>query len=846
MQPSPTTTTRFRFAGWELRPAERQLMVADAAVSIGSRAFDLLSLLVARRGELVRKNELLAAVWPGLVVEENNISVQIASLRKWLGPDAIATVPGMGYRLSARPLDEPEPLKPSRRSDPLWNERAELIGRDDELQRLLDLLNAPQPSGLLTLVGPGGVGKTTLAREAMDRHAVLGGRDCYWIDLAPLRSASEWLPALAHALGVELGGGQAPVEGLLSALTRLLALVVLDNCEHLADAVASFLSRALVDTPGVRWLVTSQTPLHCPGELVERLAPLAVPPPGLSVGESLEFGSLALLCQRAAAADPRFRLEASGLEAAVQLCHTLDGLPLAIEMAAARVALLGLSEIGTQLGARLRLRARGTTGGRHATVRATLDWSYGLLTAQEQAVFRRLGVFVGDFRMGQAASVLHEADALVDHWAATEWVAGLIEKSLVQRSAGSDERFRLLETAREYALERAHEAGELPGLRLRHAEVMANDCDAASLDSEQLADADWAARYLPDRANVRAALAWGLEDPTTHPDVLARLIASFSVLDTLLYREAEIVRWRIAPERLAQATTAWRARARLEWSWAHYADGQREFGTRLAESACEDFLALGDPRGAYRALAQLVRLYESRPGMQAEAEHARQRLAGLHKPSLPLRLTLFGDLACGVLRRQDRSGDVLRHREDTAQASGFGVLAALCQVLISDVLLIEGQDEEVVKVTDRAASQCTPYPRLLAPLSHNRALALIRAGRIEPALAAARRALQAVPAHLPSIAAAACAAAQAGRQEASALLIGYVEARHAERAEGHDPAEAAMFAATLRDLSAALTAPQLDALRRQGASLSPAEMLAIARLTTARGDGATGEAGPVS
>lgn len=845
MQPSPTTATRLRFPGWELRPAERQLVVADAAVPIGARAFDLLSLLVARRGELVRKNELLAEVWPGLVVEENNISVQIASLRKYLGPDAIATVPGLGYRLSARPLDEPEPPRPSRRLELLWNDRAELIGRDDELQRLLELLNAPGPSGLLTLVGPGGVGKTTLAREAMRRHAVLGGHDCYWIDLASLRHASEWLPALGHALGVELGG-QAPVEGLLAALTRLQALVVLDNCEHLSDAVREFLCRALATTSGVRWLVTSQTPLRCPGECVERLAPLAVPPQGLNVGQSLEFGSLALLCQRAAAADPRFRLEENGLEAAVQLCRTLDGLPLAIEMAAARVALLGLGEIGTQIGARLRLRARGAADGRHATVRATLDWSYALLTPQEQAVFRRLGAFVGEFRMAQAAAVLHEADTPVDHWTATESVAALIEKSLVQRSTESDERYRLLETAREYALERAHEAGELAALRLRHAEVMAADCELASLDSEQLADADWAARYLPDRANVRAALDWAVENPETHPDVLARLVASFSVLDTLFYREAEIVSWAIAPERLAQAAPAWRARARLEWSWAHYADGQREFGTRLAESACEDFLALGDLRGAYRALAQLVRLYESRPGMQQAAEHARQRLGGLQSTGLPLRLTLFGDLACGVLRRLQRSNEVLRHHEDIAQASGFGVLAALCQVLISDVLLIAGKDEEVVKVSDRAAPQCAPYPRLLAPLTHNRALALIRAGRIDQALAAARRALQAVPAHLPSIAAAAFAAAQAGRHEAAAMLIGYVDARHAERAEGHDPAEAAMFAATVEGLSATLSAPQLDALRRQGASLNPAQMLAIARLTSATDAGATGEAGPAS
>jgi predicted ATPase/DNA-binding winged helix-turn-helix (wHTH) protein len=828
MAEAPSLPPPIRFAGWELRPAQRQLLVDDLPVPVGSRAFDVLLALVARRGELVRKSELLDAVWPGLVVEENNVSVQIATLRKWLGRSSIATVPGMGYRLSAVALADviaaPAP-RPASGFD--------LIGREVELARLSEWVGR---AAVVTLVGAGGVGKTSIAREAWRRHAAVNPEAAHWMDLAPIREPAELLPALAQALGVDLGGAssaQDAAEVLLTALSRMRALVALDNCEHLSDAVARLLHQAVSRAPAVRWLATSQVPLHVPGEQVERLQPLAVPPQDASVIEALEYGALALLCQRAAAADAGFRLEPGMLPAAIALCRTLDGLPLALEMAAARMATLGLDEISTQLGEKLRLRGPASTP-RHQTVRATFDWSYSLLSPAEQTVFRRLAPFLGGFRMAQAGQVVLDTalQETLGDVSAVDVIAALLDKSLVQRSVGAPGRFHLLETARDYAWLRLEEAGESDATQSRHALAMAAASASAAEDGDELADAPWCSRYLPERANVRAALTWAVE--AGPPDVLAQLMAAFAVLDTLMYREAEVLRLVMPLERLAQARPALRARAFLELSWAHYTDGSREQGTLLALQARDDFLALGNGRGAYRATAQLIRLYESRPGMQDAAERARQELQGLGGTSLPLRVSLFCSFACGAQRREERTIDMYQVNEELAQRAGFDVLASVCRVLITNTLLIAGRFEEVVEVSERALKACTPFPRLLATLLQNRVLALVRLGREAPARESAHRALRTLPSAVGIFDAFAFAAANAGRLSDAALLHGYAHQRRTERDAGLDPAEAAAITETLSLLGAGLAVQPLSDLRRLGSTLTDAQAMALAQLQPAQ------------
>lgn len=825
-----------RFAGWEVRPAQRQLLVDNRPVPVGSRAFDVLLALVERRGGLVRKSELLDAVWPGLVVEENNISVQIAALRKWLGQDCIATVPGMGYRLSAVEIAEAIAAPAPRGQDSPFD----LIGRDAELARLGEVLGrAP----VVTLVGPGGVGKTSVAREALRRHAALHAQTTHWVDLAPVRDADELLPLMAQTLGVDLRGAPGAAtaaEVLLTALGRMQALVALDNCEHLQAAVSGLLREAVARAPAVRWLATSQVPLHVPGEQLDRLQPLAVPPPDASVIEALEYGALALLCQRAVAADASFRLEAAMLPSAIALCRTLDGLPLALEMAAARMATLGLEEISAQLGEKLRLR--GTSGlPRHQTVRATFDWSYSLLTEAEQTVFRRLAPFLGGFRLPLAAEVALDdrlRDLLGDA-GVVDLIATLVEKSLVHRTPGAPGRFHLLETARDYAWMRLQEAGEAASTLERHAVCIAAACAQAGQDSEEMADAPWSARYLPERANVRAALIWAAEAGCA--DTLARLTATLAVLDTLLYREAEVLRLALPLERLQQARPELRARALLELGWAHYTDGSREQGSRLSQQACDDFRALGDARGVFRATAQLIRLYESRPGMQAQAEAARQDLLSQTLTDVPLRTHMFCSLACGAQDRAQRTVGFYQVNEELAQRSGFDVLASVCRVLMTNALLIAGRYDETVALCERAAQACAPFPRLLATLLQNQVLALVRLDREADAREPAHRALRALPSAVGVFDAFAYAAAMAGRWRDAALIHGHAQQRRRRRDAGLDPAEAAAIDETLQRLREQLDPATLSELALLGSSLTDEQAMAMAGLQPARWAAATAE-----
>ncbi|OYU75557.1 MAG: transcriptional regulator, partial [Alphaproteobacteria bacterium PA3] len=470
------------FDGWEFRPAQRQLLVQGVRVPIGGRAFEVLRVLVQRRGEVVTKDELLAKAWHGVVVEENNISVQIRALRKLLGAQTITTLNGCGYQLSAASRDDaPELAAGTPPPEPL----TELLGRQADLQVVLDRL---ADVALVTLTGPGGVGKTALAREAYSRRCALLQRAGIWVDLAPVREPQRVLTTLAQALSVELPAGSGQQDALVAALGHVEGLVVLDNCEHLHQALAPLMQRALSGAPGLRWLATSRMPLRLPGEAVLRLEPLSVPADGrLAPAQAIEHGAVALLCKRVADADRRFRLDEANVGAVVALCDRLDGLPLAIEMAAARVAAIGIDAVQGLLGQRLKLSAPpGRDGGvRNATLRDTYDWSYGLLSATEQMVFRRLEPFLGGFCAELAQQVASDDDegGAIGAWEVLEALASLVDKSLVQRGKDGSGRFYLLESAREHARASLQSAGECQQVQRRHARAVAQRLATAQADA---------------------------------------------------------------------------------------------------------------------------------------------------------------------------------------------------------------------------------------------------------------------------------------------------------------------------------------------------------------------------
>ena len=345
----PCHDRRLPFRALRVRPATRELTADGAPAALGARAFDVLLTLVERRDRLVAKSELFDLVWPGLVVEENNLQVQISTLRKVLGPQAILTVPGRGYRFALAQNDEepdaataapdaavhpaPPAVVGARRLTNLPVAEA-LVGRDADTAALTQLLAEHR---LVTVLGAGGIGKTRLAQAVARRLVGAYANGVWWVDLAALSSPEQIVPAVAAAAGVQLGEGDAVIP-LERALGPRKTLLVLDNCEHLVGAVAHLVQAVLAGAADVRVLATSQEPLNAPDEHVYRLDTLRVPPAGTRLDAARGFSALQLLEQRAQAVHQNFWLTESTIANAIELCRELDGIALAIEMAARTAA----------------------------------------------------------------------------------------------------------------------------------------------------------------------------------------------------------------------------------------------------------------------------------------------------------------------------------------------------------------------------------------------------------------------------------------------------------------------------------------------------------------------------
>jgi DNA-binding winged helix-turn-helix (wHTH) protein len=408
---------QIRLGNFELYPSERRLCAAGRPVELGSRAFDVLLLLVEHRGRLVTKATLLEKVWPRLVVDENNIPTQIASLRRVLGVGAIRTVQGFGYRLElevsgpatnggpriATPSAQPPrlPLSTKRRA---WPDRfGPLLGREQDMSNVQDAIGR---SCLVTIVGIAGVGKTRLAQEILAREAENPEAPVAWVSLASIDQVDRVPSAIALALGISLAEGIEEFAALRQAIENVPLLLILDCAEHLIHSLAAPLAALLLQTRGVRVLATSQAPFGIAGELVYRLGVLPVPAADLDVADAREFAAVALFAQRAAAADRRFELTAANTLQVADICRRLDGIPLALELAAARVPALGMTALLARLDDRFRLLkgAGRPPDQRHGTLHAAFDWSYGLLAPDEQRVFDRLGAFAASFSLTAAAA----------------------------------------------------------------------------------------------------------------------------------------------------------------------------------------------------------------------------------------------------------------------------------------------------------------------------------------------------------------------------------------------------------------------------------------------------------
>ena len=517
------------FAPFRLNPSGRLLTADDMPLKLGGRAFDTLLALVERRERVVTKNELLDIVWPKLVVEENNLQVQVVALRKLLGHHAVATIPGRGYRFTMPVVVEgeappaappavggelpPPPLAAATTAPaaprPVFNlpRRAEpLFGRDADVAALCAAL---RESRVVTIAGAGGIGKTRAAEAA----ALVAHDDfadgIWWVELASIADPELVPGAVARALGLPMQS--APKDTLHSIVARVgeqSMLVVIDNCEHLLGGVAAFIDTVIAATPRLHVLVTSQELIKTGSERVYRLGTLSVAAAETAAAVA-ESGAGALLVARARAAAPGFGLSDANAGAAAEICRRLDGIPLAIELAAARVPLLGIEGVRAKLGERFRMLTAGARVvlRRHQTLRAALEWSHSLLTEEERIVLRRLGVFAGGFTLESAQRVAD--DEAIDAWDVLEHLGALVDKSLVLAEGEPMPRYRLLETTRMYALEQLAAAGETERATRKHA--VAIKTLLAAFDSPakrwRTTPADWAAAAV-ELDNTRVALEW--------------------------------------------------------------------------------------------------------------------------------------------------------------------------------------------------------------------------------------------------------------------------------------------------------------------------------------------------
>lgn len=537
-----TTSPVYLFPPYRLLPARRQLLNGDVSVKLGGRAFDMLVALVDRRERTVGKPELMDLVWPRLVVEENNLQVQVVALRKLLGHAAIATVPGRGYRFTLPVTVEGVERTTSQRSQ-VAPAAAILFGRDDDLRSLGELLDG---HSLVTVAGPAGIGKTRLAQTAAGARADTLPGGVWWVELGSLADPALLPQAVAQALGLPLDAAGDVVTAVGTALSREPALLVLDNAEHLLGAVVEFIARLRAAAPQLRVLVTSQEGLHVADEQVFRPEPLALPD-GDDPEQLAASGAVALFVARAQAADRHFELNADNRAAVADICRRLDGIPLAIELAAARVPLLGVAGLRARLDQRLHVLTAGDRGAprRHQTLRAALEWSHQLLSAPEQAVLRRLGVFAGGFTLEAAQQVAEDGQG-IDAWEALELLGTLVDKSLVVAEGDMMPRYRMLETTRLFALERLIESGEAADARTRHREhfvVLAEEAREQML----VADPRGLARLDRERDNLFLALAWRhADDDGSRSLRLAAALRYYWTSRGLLARGVEVMRTALA------------------------------------------------------------------------------------------------------------------------------------------------------------------------------------------------------------------------------------------------------------------------------------------------------------
>ena len=838
-------STVYEIGPFRLDAEASVLTHAGVPMALGPRGVAVLRTLVERPYEYVAKCSIIEAAWPGVVVEESNLAVQISAIRRVLahvpgGEHWIETLARRGYRFvgpvtgarDRQPKDAGPESKRSNLPQPLTS----FVGREREIVELKRLLSSQR---LSTLVGVGGIGKTRLALQVA-AEVVDAYRDGVWlVELGAITDPRLVPSTVNRVLGVPDKAGAPLFSTLCSHLKTRQLLLLLDNCEHLRDACAALVDAVLRGTKEVTVIATGREPLRVAGEQIYALPTLSLPDSAANVDTIVRAEAVQLFVERAERQQSDFGLTPARARAVAELCIHLDGIPLALELAAARIRSLSVEQINARIDDRFRLLTGGspTALPRQQTLRATLDWSYDLLAEQERVVLQRLAVFPGSFTLEAASFVA--CDASFDGSEVLDPLTQLVARSLVVVDTNQAvTRYRLLETTRAYALEKLGDAGEIDAVRRRHARYYRDRFAEAPDDWLRRSDLDWRADYEVELDNVRVALDWafGMDGDAVVGTVLAG--GSGPLWTKLLLRGEGQRRLEAALARVNTQTPEL-DHARL-WLWLGIVlgEGLPAQAIEAKERAIALYRRLGDAAGLGFSLVQLGYMLPL-TGRFARAEAAfAEAFPLLDQAGLPKALGRCFE-CYGLLQMRTGKPAEARGPLEKALALYRGVgadddaLNALCN--IADVTWALGDLEGAAAGFERSVAlvrkASLPSAGKLGLNLINLAGVLTEQGNLDRALVAAREALPLLNCggmgwiFLDHVA---LRAALSGKTANAARISGYADSIFATRATSRQFNEERAhhrLRALLRD---SLAADELARLLGEGSKLSEDEACQLA------------------